>query len=109
MSDLKSTQLQPVTEAPAKPARFIITAELEGFPVTVEVEGKADSLRAMVDRLKTIGAAPPALAARSTTPQSKSGVPVCPVHHSPMKPSRKPGSFFCPKQTDDGNYCKEKA
>jgi hypothetical protein len=34
--------------APA--AKFIITCAVEGFPVSVEVEGKADNLRAMIDR-----------------------------------------------------------
>ena len=47
----------------AKPAHFTISVELDGFPVTVEAEGKAENLRAIVDRLKAIGAKPPATAA----------------------------------------------
>jgi len=36
------------------------------------------------------------------------GTPICRVHGSPMKPSRKPGSFFCSKKLADGSYCTEK-
>jgi hypothetical protein len=109
MSNPTSAQIQPAQlDAPAKPARFISNAEVEGFPVVIEVEGKADSLRMMIDRLKAIGAVPPASKPGAKT-ESRSGAPICPVHNLPMKPSRKPGSFFCPKRADDGAYCKEKA
>ncbi len=36
------------------------------------------------------------------------GIPVCPVHQRPMKPSRKAGSFYCSAQVGDG-YCQEVA
>ena len=91
----------------AKPAHFTISVELDGFPVTVEADGKAENLRAIVDRLKAIGAVPPAKAAPASA--KPAGIPVCPVHNAPMKASRKPGSYFCPKRTDDGDYCPEKA
>jgi hypothetical protein len=93
---------KPATEA--KPARFKIAAELDGFPIEIEMEGKADNLKALVERLKTIGAQPP-----QAKPAAKPGVPICPIHNTPMKASQKPGTFFCPKRTDDGSYCKEKA
>lgn len=93
----------------AKPAHFTISVELDGFPVTVEAEGKAENLRAIVDRLKAIGATPPAKTASAPASAKPAGVPVCPVHNAPMKASQKPGSFFCPKKTDDGGYCREKA
>ena len=105
MSEANAEQIKPAAIA-TKPARFTITAELDGFPVTVEAEGKADSLRAMVDRLKAIGAQPPQKVA--TASAMPAGAPVCPVHNTPMKASRKPGSYFCPRQTDDGTYCPEK-
>jgi hypothetical protein len=109
MSNAASTQIQPAQlDAPAKPARFIIAAELEGFPVTVEVEGKADALKTMIDRLKAIGAVPPASKPGAKT-DARSGAPVCPVHNSPMKPSRKPGKFYCAKKAEDGEYCRETA
>jgi len=106
MSEASSQQIQSIV-SPAKPAHFTISAELDGFPVTIEIEGKADGLKAIIDRLKAIGAAPPQKAA--TAPAKPAGTPVCPIHHTPMKASRKPGSYFCPKRTDDGNYCPEKA
>lgn len=34
--------------------------------------------------------------------------PLCPVHHTPMKPSKKPGTFFCSKRVG-GGFCTEKA
>jgi len=109
MSNPTSPQIQPAqVDAPAKPASFTIVCEVEGFPVTVEVEGKADALKLMIARLKDIGAVPPA-SKPGAKAESRSGAPLCPVHHSPMKASRKPGSFFCPKRLPDGDYCPEKA
>jgi hypothetical protein len=92
---------KPATET--KPARFKITCELEGFAVEIEIEGKADNLKSLVERLKQIGATPgkPGL--------SNGSVPVCPIHQKPMKASQKPGSFYCPRRNDDGEYCREKA
>jgi len=37
------------------------------------------------------------------------GTPICRVHGSPMKESRKPGSYFCSKKLANGEYCSEKA
>lgn len=34
-------------------------------------------------------------------------VPMCPVHNSPMRASKEPGAFFCPKRVG-GGFCKEK-
>jgi hypothetical protein len=96
------------SKQPTPAAKFVVGAVLEGFPVQVEVEGKASDLRALVDRLKTIGAQPPAAQAVQSEPTKKSA-PLCPDHGMPMKASRKPGSFFCPRRTDDGDYCPHKA
>jgi hypothetical protein len=109
MSNAASAQIQPAQlDAPAKPARFVINAEVEGFPVVVEVEGKADALKTMIDRLKAIGATPPTPRPGAKT-DARSGAPVCPVHNSSMKPSRKPGKFYCAKKAEDGEYCRETA
>lgn len=104
MSEANAQQIH--STATPKPAHFTISAELDGFPVTVEIEGKAENLRLLIDRLKTIGAQPPQKAA--TVPAKPAGVPLCPLHNTPMKASRKPGSYYCPRQTDDGQYCSEK-
>jgi hypothetical protein len=92
----------------AQPAgtKFTITAILDGFPVTIELEGKADNLKAIVDKLKAIGAQPPA-SASSTAANGKSSAPLCPVHNTKMKASRKPGTWYCPRRDDDGEYCRE--
>jgi hypothetical protein len=104
-------KVTPITAAqPQAHAKFSITATIDGFPVTVEVDGKADALRGMIDRLKAIGATPPQVQTPAPEPTKSAGVPVCPVHGSKMKPSRKPGSFFCPRQAEDGSgYCPHKA
>jgi hypothetical protein len=106
-------KVTPITAAqPQAAAKFSITASIDGFPIQVEVEGKADALRGMIDRLKAIGAQPPQLAQASTPAQSeqpKKTAPLCPDHGTPMKASRKPGTWFCPRQADDGGYCPHKA
>ena len=86
--------------APQAVAKFSITCQIDGFSVIVEVEGKADSLRA-------IGATP--VQTPAPEPTKAAGAATCPVHHSPMKPSRKPGKFYCAKKAEDGEYCREVA
>lgn len=106
MSTATSENLTPAPVATRHP-HFSISFELDGFPVIGEVECKADHLGQIVARLKAMGATPQQ---KVTVAAAKSaGAPVCPVHGSPMKASRKPGSYFCPKRTDDGGYCPEKA
>jgi hypothetical protein len=96
------------SKQPALLAKFIVGATQDGFPVQVEVEGKASDLRALVDRLKVIGAQPPVAQAVQGEPTKKTA-PICPDHATPMKASRKPGAFFCPRRTDDGDYRPHKA
>jgi hypothetical protein len=89
----------PIEKPNAAPAaKFTVGAVLDGFPVQVEVEGKASDLRALVDRLKAIGATPPNSANLPNNEPSKKSAPLCPVHHSAMKASRKPGSFYCARR-----------
>jgi hypothetical protein len=97
---------KPVPET--KTARFTISAEVEGFPVSIEVEGKAEALKAMIERLKTIGAEPPAKASTPAAASNRSDVPRCNLHNKPMRPSKKPGSFFCPARLGDDSYCDQK-
>ncbi|QQS46467.1 MAG: hypothetical protein IPM66_21600 [Acidobacteriota bacterium] len=88
--------------------RFKVLASLKGFPVEIEFEGKADALLSLIDRLEQIGAHPPGPQS-STVSTAPAVPPVCPVHKKTMKPSRKPGSFFCPGKNPDGSFCDEKA
>jgi len=47
-------------------------------------------------------------APQESAPANGGGVPVCRVHGRQMKPSRKPGSFYCSSKLADGSYCTEK-
>lgn len=113
MNNTNPSNVTPIESKQPAPAgaKFTIMASIDGFPVSVEVEGKADVLRAMIDRLKAIGGQPPV--AQASTPAAgdpaKKAAPTCPDHGTPMKASRKPGSFFCPRRTDDGDFCPHKA
>jgi len=104
----QASNVTPITAAqPAPAARFQIAAQIDGFPITVEVEGKADSLRAMIDRLKAIGAEPPhAPAPTPTEPTKKTAPPVCPDHNVPLKSGRH--GWFCSKRVGNG-YCNQTA
>lgn len=87
-------------------AKFKIAVELDGFPIEIEIKGKADNLKALVERLKQIGATPPQA---KTASKANTSAPTCPIHNKQMKPSRKPGAFFCPARTEEGDYCDQKA
>jgi hypothetical protein len=110
---MSEANAQQFTAAPvaSKLPHFTISFEFDGFPVVAEAECKADTLPAIIERLKALGATPPTTAVSAPAPASAilSAAPVCPVHSTPMKASRKPGSFFCPRQMDDGSYCPSKA
>ena len=109
---LKIEKVTPIeSKQPQPAAKFTVGASLEGFPVQVEVEGKADDLRALVARLKAIGATPPvqtpAPRQASTPAASSEDAPIC-EYHGAMKPS-KFGGWFCSKKMGDGSHCKSKA
>src|SRR5262245_13032028 len=109
MTNANSSNVTPIeSKQPTPAAKFIVSAVVDGFPVQVEVEGKASDLRALVDRLRTIGAEPPQIAPAQVEP-TKKAAPICPDHGTPMKTSRKPGTFFCPRRTDAGEFCPHKA
>jgi hypothetical protein len=95
------TSIESKQTAPS--CRFTITCLIEGFPVQLEGEGRASDLRAIVERLRLIGAFPPDA---RPEPTKAAGAPLCPVHGSKMKEGRR--GFFCPKKVGD-DYCKETA
>jgi hypothetical protein len=107
-----SSNVTPIeSKQPQPQAKFSITCTLDGFPIVIEGEGRAGALKIIVDWLKGIGAEPPA--AQSSTPTTpeltKKAAPLCPDHGTPMKASRKPGAWFCPRRTDVGDFCPHKA
>jgi hypothetical protein len=103
------TQIADKQTAPT--CRFTIQATLRGFPITIEGEGRAGDLKLIVERLLLAGAEPPNLPPIGAKPEptKAAGVPTYPTHNSPMKPSRKPGKFYCARKADDGEYCRETA
>jgi hypothetical protein len=106
-----SSNVTPIESKQPAPvgAKFTIMASIDGFPVSVEVEGKADVLRSMIDRLKAIGAEPPVASAPApaqSEPTKNEDTPVC-EFHGKMKMGNY--GWFCPKKMGDGSYCKSKA
>jgi hypothetical protein len=99
-------KVTPITDKQPQPAcRFSITATLDGFPIEIQGEGRAGDLRTIVDRLKAIGATPPAT--KTNQPERMSeDAPVCEFHG---KMKRGNYGWFCPKKMGDGSYCKSKA
>jgi hypothetical protein len=92
MTNAISNVTQLTDKKPQPQAKFTFTATLDGFPITIEGEGRAGDLKIIIDRLKTIGAEPPASANLSTPEPSRKTVPICTDHGTPMKASRKPGA-----------------
>jgi hypothetical protein len=111
MNPNPTSNVTPISDKQAQPTcRFTIQATLRGFPITIEGEGRAGDLKLIVDRLLQSGAEPPVQTPAQPEPTKSAGVPLCPIHGTKMKASRKPGSYFCPRQTEDGSgYCPEKA
>jgi hypothetical protein len=103
---LKVEKVTSITAAqPQAVAKFSITAIIDGFPVTISVEGKADALRAMIDRLKAIGATPPVSTTVDKAPADNSDAPVCEFHGKMKKGNY---GWFCPKKMGDGSFCKSR-
>jgi len=88
----------------AKPVSVTLAGELDGFPVTVAAELLLDQLPAVVRRLRAAGVQPPRATSAAGAPSAVDSPPRCPLHGSPMKPSRK-GGWYCPRQDDAGAYC----
>jgi hypothetical protein len=107
-----ASNVTPITEKQTTPqTKFTIQVTLDGFPIVIEGEGRADSLRALIDRIKAIGGVPPAAspAQATATASTSAGIPRCPIHNAPMKASRQLGKFYCAKKAADGEYCREVA
>jgi len=108
-----TSNVTPIESKQTAPTcRFTIQATLKGFPITIEGEGRAGDLKLIVDRLIQSGAEPPWHAQPIPIPKAEpktESPPVCPTHGTPMKASRKPGSYFCPRRGDDGDYCPHKS
>ena len=101
-------KVTPITSAASQQAHatFTITAMIDGFPVQIAVEGKADALRGMIDRLKAIGATPPSFPQNGNVAVlGNSDAPICEFHGAMRKGNH---GWFCPRKMGDGSYCKSK-
>jgi len=80
-----------------------IDAQLDGFPISLEID--TSNAQNLVTRLKEIGAVPP------VAPVAPGQTPLCPVHGKAMKPSKRPGKFYCAQRDGEGSFsfCKETA
>ncbi len=89
-------------EPPAVTYRFVINATIDGHTAPLSIEGTSiNEIHRAVRLLDTNGML-------STTPaQPTDEPPRCPVHNRPMKPSKKPGAWFCSAKVGDG-YCDQK-
>ena len=89
-------------EPPNVTYRFVVTATIDGHSAPLSIEGTSiNEIRRAVRLLDTNGLL-------NTTPISPSDeAPRCPVHHRPMKPSKKPGAWFCSAKVGEG-YCDQK-
>src|SRR5262245_21073417 len=89
-------------------ARFTVQAVIEGFPLTIEIQGTAEALKTAIDRLKALGAVPPVASQQTTAAQASGSIeaPKC-KYHGAMKASSR-GGFYCPRKMQDGSgYCQE--
>ena len=90
-------------EPPNVTYRFVVTATIDGHSAPLSIEGSSiNEIRRAVRLLDTNGMLTVAPAQPTDEP------PRCPVHHRPMKPSKKPGAWFCSAKAADGSYCTEK-
>ncbi len=83
---------------------FHVTATIAGVTGMLEIRAQRVAIIARtVNLLKQNG-----LLVESPAAQASSGEPpVCPTHQKPMKPSKKPGAWFCSAKVGDG-YCDQK-
>ena len=97
VTPIESKQPQPSCE-------FKVSVLLDGFPIEISGSGRADDLRALVGRLKAIGATPPAGFESQRVTQTDDA-PVCEFHGKMRKGNH---GWFCPKKMGDGSYCKSR-
>ncbi len=97
--------MMSTTEVPSVTYRFTVQATIDGHSAPLSIEGTSiNEIRRAVRLLDTNGM----LAAQPTPISPTDEPPRCPVHNRPMKPSKKPGAWFCSAKVGDG-YCDQRA
>lgn len=109
MAQQAQQQKRPVT------ATFRVI--INGFAADLEATGTLDELVAFANKMTAHeaiqpGNSPllwPAKDTSTTNSASADDTPICPVHGTPMKPSRKGTGWFCTRKIANGEYCRETA
>jgi|SRR5215831_5910668 len=108
---MNQSNVHPISAAqPAPACRFSIQVVISGFPVELAGEtSNASNLLSLIEKLRAVGAEPPKPTSQVvglSEPAKAAGPPLCPTHHK-SKPSKRPGSFYCPaSDLDTGEYCR---
>lgn len=98
-----------------RPVEVVFKIQVDGFGADLRAELYVDEIEGLVKKLRASGVQPANSPYVWTgRPQGNDAAtdndaPLCGVHGSPMKPSKKGGGYYCPRKLDDGSYCKEKA
>ncbi len=95
---------------PAGEMKYSFKAHVQAHGFAGDLIISSTTINDLVKSIKLLERAgiAPTTASPSQKIEQGTGTPVCPVHQRPMKPSRKPGSFYCSAQVGEG-YCQEKA
>ncbi len=83
--------------------RFVVTATIDGHSAPLSIESSSSNEIRRAVRLLDINGL-----LSSTPAHSTDEAPRCPIHNRPMKPSKKPGAWYCSAKVGDG-YCDQKA
>lgn len=102
--------------AEKNPVSVTIKCQADGFGFDLNAELLVEHIPGLLTKLREAGVTPAnspyvweGQPADRTAGGSAPSAPICPVHGTPMLPSKKGNGFYCPKKLDDGSYCKAKA
>jgi len=94
-----STHTSTPTPAGLDPSLVLLTRIAKASEAqAAQMSALANELKALREQLAQVATAPAA---------SADNPPKC-KYHGAMKPSKKPGAWYCPKKLADGSYCDQK-
>jgi hypothetical protein len=78
------------------------------FTVQAAVDGVTAPLQIHAESMNEVRHAVRLLKENDMLVENGNGnAPKCPIHHKPMKPSKKPGAWYCSARVGEG-YCDQK-
>lgn len=104
--------------AEQRPVTATFRVIINGYAADLEASGTLDDLVGLTRKLEANDAIRPGNspllwerngAAGSSGNGATNDAPTCPVHGTPMLPSKKGSGYYCPKKVEDGGYCRAKA